>query len=87
MKNFIRCAIDHIHRKPLLVIPVVIPPLFFKDIPQGHYGIYGYVTSKEDATKRKYIETKTIKEMLQNYAHADFYWHYNRVQQSEAMPS
>ena len=77
MKNFIKRTIDRIRRKPLLVKPVVMPPLFFKDIPQGYYDIYGYVTSKEDATKRKYIETKAMKEMLQNYAHADFYWHYN----------
>ena len=75
--NLIKKITDKLSRKPLLVKPVVMPPLFFKDIPQGYYDIYGYVTSEEDATKRKYIETKAMKEMLQNYAHADFYWHYN----------
>ncbi len=75
--NLIKRITARFCRKPLLVKPVVMPPLFFKDIPQGYYNIYGYVTSKQDASNRKYIETKAMKAMLQNYTHADFYWHYN----------
>lgn len=75
--NLIKRISSKLCRKPSFDKPVILPKLFFRDIPQGYYDIYGYVTSKQDATKRKYIETKEMKEILQNYAHADFYWHYN----------
>ena len=75
--SLIKRITDKLRRKPLLVNPVVMPPLFFEYIPNGDCDIYGYITSKQDASKRKYVDKKAIKEMLQNYAHADFYWHYN----------
>lgn len=51
-----------------------ISSLYFNEIPQGYYDIYGYVELISDKTKRKYIETSRMKDILLKSKHEDFIW-------------